>query len=431
MYLSFGIYGFFERIRVTRIILPPQDPNPDSDERIGHIRAGVNVDSLREKICMCKHKKTIPHVTAMTLASMLLFSQYAGAEQGEAKYVELGHEADAVGTGAVAIGWGAKARGDGSIAIGSKGDIFGSNRTFAANGGIAIGEGSKSIINGDVNFGSRTLSGLRDGVSDDEAVTMRQIKATQAYTDTVKNDLLKMIDQAGSPVLAQAKAYSDQSRTQAITAASTYSDAAKNEAIAAANTYSHAVKNEAIAAAKAYSDAVKNETLVQGKKHLEQMMASDRAQHDAKLLSQVKSYSDRENQVTLENANVYSEKVGRAVLSSANAFTELRSRQAQDNAVELSRQYTDRRLGQLQSQIKKFRRRANAGISGALAMTTLTPPPAGANTSFGMAMASYRSQVALASGVTFRTGKNSNLRLNTSWDSAGGIGAAAGFNVAW
>jgi adhesin YadB/C len=350
---------------------------------------------------MCTHKKTIPHVAAMAFTSILLFCQHAGAEQSEPRYTTLGHESTAFGTGAVAIGWGTKARGDGSIAIGSKGDIFGLNGTSASNGGIAIGGGSQSHVAGDVNFGSRKLSGLRDGVNDDEAVTMRQIKATQAYTDSVKNDLIKMIDPAGSPVLAQAKAYSDQSRTQAI------------------------------AAANAYSDAVKNDTIVQGKKYVEQIIAAGRAQHDTKLLSQARSYSERENQVTLENANLYSDKVGRAVLSSANAFTELRSRQAQDNAVELSRQYTDRRIGQVQSQIKKFRRRANAGISGAMAMTTLTPPPASANTSFGMAMATYRNQIALASGVSFRTGKNSNIRLNTSWDSAGGIGAAAGFNVAW
>jgi adhesin YadB/C len=416
MYSSFGIYGFFERIRITRIILPPQDPNLDSDERIGHICAGANVDSLREIICMCRHKKTIPHVVAMTLASMLLFSQHAGAEQSEPTYTTLGYEAEAFGAGAVAIGWGATARGKGSIAIGSKGEVISLNDAFATGGGIAIGGGSRSTTNGDVNFGSRTLSGLRDGVSDDEAVTMRQMKAAQAYTDTVKNDLLRMLDPAGSPMLAQAKAYSDLSKTQAI---------------AAANAYSDAVKKETIATANAYSDAVKKETIVQGKKQAEQIIAAGRAQYDTKLLAQARSYSDRENQITLENANAYSEKVGRAVLSSANAFTELRSRQAQDNAVQLSRQYTDRRVDQLQSQIKKFRRRANAGISGAMAMTTLTPPPTGANTSFGMAMASYRNQVALASGVTFRTGKNSNLRLNTSWDSAGGIGAAAGFNVAW
>jgi len=306
---------------------------------------------------------------------MLVFGQHAGAEQAEPRYTQLGHEARAFGTGAAAIGWGAEARGDNSIAIGARGDRMGVAGTSASNGGIAIGVGSQSHSAGDVNFGSRKLSGLRDGIRDDEAVTMRQMKAAQAYTDL--------------------------SRTQAI------------------------------AAANAYSDAVKNATIAQSKQQLEQMIAAGRAQHDAKLLSQAKSYADRENQVTLENAHVYSDKVGQAVLSRANAFTELRSRQAQDNAIEQSRQYTDRRMGQLQSQIKKIRRQANAGISGAMAMTTLTPPPAGADTSFGMAMATYRSQVALASGVTFRTGKNSNLRLNTSWDSAGGIGAAAGFNMAW
>ncbi len=375
MYLSFGIYGFFDLIKITRIFSPPQDMHPDAGDRSWHTHAGANVDLLREKIYMCRQKKTRPQVTAMAFASMLLFCQHAGAEQGEPKYVELGYQAEAFGTGAVAIGWGATARGKGSIAIGSKGEVIGLHGTSAANGGIAIGDGSESHINGDVNFGSRTLSGLRDGVSDDEAVTMRQMKAAQAYTDLSKT--------------------------------------------------------QAIAAANAYSDAVKNETIAQGKKHVEQIIAAGRAQHDTKLLSLARSYSDRQNQAMLENANAYSEKVGRNVLSSANAFTELRSRQAQDNAVALSRQYTDRRVGQLESQIKKFRRRANAGISGAMAMTTLTPPPANANTSFGMAMATYRSQVALASGVTFRMGKSSNLRLNTSWDSAGGIGAAAGFNVAW
>lgn len=401
MYASFGIYGFFDLFQISRIFLLLPDLNPASDCRISYLHAGVYIDSMREKDCMFRLKRTLPQVTVITLASMLLFCQQAGAEQGEPRSTQLGHEAEAIGDGAVAIGWGANARGKDSIAIGSKVQIIGPATTFASEGGIAIGAGSQSHRAGDVNFGSRTLSGLRDGIGDDEAVTMRQMKAARAYTDTVKDDLIKMVDQAGSPVLAQAKAYSDLSR------------------------------NQAIAAANAYSDAVKNETIIQGKKHVEQIIAAGRAQHDTKLLSQAKSYSERQNQATLENANAYSEKVGREVLSSANAFTEFRSRQAQDNAVTLSRQYTDRRVGQLESQIKKFRRRANAGISGAMAMTALTPPPANANTSFGMAMATYRNQVALASGVTFRTGKNSNLRLNTSWDSAGGIGAAAGFNVAW
>ncbi|AHG63452.1 YadA-like family protein [Advenella mimigardefordensis] len=365
---------------------------------------------------MCRLKRTIPQVTFVTLACMLLFCRQAGAEQGEPLSTQLGHEAEASGTGAVAIGWGAHALGKDSIAIGSKTQIIGPGTTFATNGGIAIGTGSQSRSAGDVNFGSRKLSGLRDATSDDEAVTMRQMKAAKAYTETVKSDLLRAIDSAGAPVLSEARAYSDLSKTQAI---------------AAANTYSNTTKNEAIAAANAYSDAAMNDTLERGKHYAEQIIAASRAQYDTSLLSQARSYSDRESRKTLENAHLYSEEVGRSVLSSANAFTEMRSRQARDSAVDLSRQYTDRRVNQLQSQIKKFRRRANAGISGAMAMTTLTPPPANANTSFGMALATYRNQMALASGVSFRTGKNSNFRLNTSWDSAGGIGAAAGFNMAW
>ena len=365
---------------------------------------------------MCTLRKTIPQVTAITLTSMLLFSQQVGAEQGESRSTELGYEANAYGMGAVAIGWGAEARGRDSIAIGSKTQIIGPGTTVASDGGIAIGTGPQSHGAGDVNFGSRKLSGLRDGISDDEAVTMRQMKAAQAHTENVKNDLLRAIDSAGTPVLSEARNYSDLAKTQAIAAANTYSDNARNEAIAVAN---------------AYSDAVKQDILAQGITYTEKIIATTRVQHDTTLLSQAKSYADEESGKALETAQLYSEDVGRVVLTSANAFTDMRSQQAQDNAVALSRQYTDRRVDQLQSQIRKFRRRANAGISGAMAMTTLTPPPANANTSFGMAMATYRSQIALASGVSFRTGKNSNFRLNTSWDSAGGIGAAAGFNVAW
>lgn len=314
-------------------------------------------------------------MTAMAFTSMLLFCQDAAAEPGEALYTELGNEAKARGTGAVAIGWGAKATGSDSIAIGSKKHILDINGISASNGGIAIGAGSHSHVDGDVNFGSRRLSGLRDGVNDDEAVTMRQMK--------------------------EAKAFSESSR------------------------------NQAIAAAKKYSDGLQKDALAQGRQYVAQLVQAERVQQDKNLLSQARSYADLGNQVTLESANVYSEKIGHSVLSSANAFTQLRSEQAEANAVRRSNQYTDQRFGQVQSQIRKLRRRAYAGVSGAMAMTALTPAPAGANRSFGMAMATYRNQVALASGVSFRTGKTSHIRLNASWDSAGGLGAAAGFNLAW
>ncbi|MGO1766341.1 hypothetical protein CAP48_14485 [Advenella sp. S44] len=354
---------------------------------------------------MHTHNKTIQQVTVMAFTSMLLFCQYAVAEQGEPLSTQLGYKAEAQGTGAVAIGWGTNASGNGSIAIGSKKTMIGLDGTSATNGGIAIGQGSQSHVDGDVNFGSRRLSGLRDGVNDDEAATMRQINEVKAYFDSSSN--------------------------QAIAIAQQYSDTIKNDVLAQGKQYSEALKNDALAQAKQYSDALKKDALAQGKQYMQQLVKAERAQQDQHLLSQARSYADRTNQTTLENAKEYSEEIGRSVLSNANAFTELRSERAEVNAVKRANQYTDQRFGQLQSQVRQFRRRAYAGVSGAMAMTALTPPPADANRSFGMAMATYRNQIALASGLSLRAGKNSNIRLNASWDSAGGLGAAAGFNLAW
>src|SRR5690606_23831288 len=118
--------------------------NRAPNDRFSRIRVGANIDLIRAKIRMCRHKNTIPHATPIALVSMLVFGQHAGAEQAEPRYTPLGHEARAFGTGAAAIGWGAEARGDNSIAIGARGDRMGVAGTSASNGGIAIGVGSQS-----------------------------------------------------------------------------------------------------------------------------------------------------------------------------------------------------------------------------------------------------------------------------------------------
>src|SRR5690606_18610884 len=139
-----------------------------------------------------------PQVTAMAFVSVMLFCQHAVAEQREPLSTDIGYQARAEGNGAIAIGWGTRADGSGSIAIGSKIHMRGSDGTSATNGGIAIGKGSHSHVDGDVNFGSRRLSGLQDGVKDDEAATMRQINEVKAYFDSSSNQ-----------VIATAQQYSD------------------------------------------------------------------------------------------------------------------------------------------------------------------------------------------------------------------------------
>ncbi len=313
---------------------------------------------------MCRPRKKYGCTALLVLGSFTVFGAQAGLTFDDPQNVELGPEASATHSG-IAIGKSARSYGDYSVAIG--GTSFrnsGLAGAYAINGGVAIGSGSRSTKAGDVNFGSRKLSGLKDGTKDDEAVTVRQMKAANAHTDNVKQELVKLI----APAQAKAKA-------------------------------------AAVAEAAAHSD-----------------------EGDRRMLELAREYTD---QTRSEDLNYYTRNVGAAVLADAADLTQMRGRQAENNAVTRSRQYTDKHIAQVQLQIKTDRKRALGGIASAMAMTALTQPPAGTSTTFGVSMGSYGGQTALASGLAFRTGDLSHLRVNTSWNPSGGVGVAVGYNLAW
>ncbi len=396
----------------------------------------------------------------------------------------IGDRASAEGIGSVAIGRGAKAGDHSSIAIGGGTYFVGTtNPNFvdyltlpakAENGGIAIGSGARSLTAGDVNFGSRKLSGLLDGVQDDEAVTVRQLNAARAQLAAASPasaasspEVASAVAAQGERTLNEAKAYSDQSVTHAVSTANAYTNEQKTAAVAESKAYTDAVssqwenraqqdKADAIAAANTYTDKAKEEVKIYADKTREEVKTyvnstkdevkaysheqseaaiktanayTDKIQEDT--LTQARSYVKLESAKAFESAREYADQSASNMLTSAKDYAKQRSQQAQELAISKANRYTDQRVDQLQSQMKRLRNRANAGISGAMAMTALTPPPAGTNTSFGMAMAGYRNQFAIASGATFRLAENRHIRLNSSWDSSGGIGIAAGFNMAW
>ncbi|EJR8032902.1 hypothetical protein N1B16_003737, partial [Salmonella enterica subsp. enterica serovar Newport] len=111
--------------------------------------------------------------------------------------VAIGEEANAGGGLSVAIGQGAKSPGIGSTAIGTGSLATGTNS-------VALGPNSQAknanevnigIWSGDTQAGTRTLSGLSDGVNPDEAVNKRQLNdvdikakgyASGALTDAKK-----------------------------------------------------------------------------------------------------------------------------------------------------------------------------------------------------------------------------------------------------
>ncbi|HFP3804577.1 TPA: YadA-like family protein [Escherichia coli] len=90
----------------------------------------------------------------------------------------------------------------------------------------------------------------------------------------------------------------------------------------------------------------------------------------------------------------------------------------------------ERSFAQLKEDIDKNRKRADAGIAGAMAMTGIPSVP-GKKVSFGMAMAGYRSEGAVAAGFHFNTSENSAVKVNAAWDTENGAGVSAGMALGW
>ncbi|EDZ5934047.1 hypothetical protein GSB46_005042 [Salmonella enterica] len=77
---------------------------------------------------------------------------------------------------------------------------------------------------------------------------------------------------------------------------------------------------------------------------------------------------------------------------------------------------------------KAFLAALNTGHSGCLVTPPFVP---GSTFSYGIGGGNYRDGNALAAGVQFRTSRNTNVRVNVSWDSAGNSAAGVGFAGGW
>ncbi|EOW3324912.1 TPA: YadA-like family protein [Escherichia coli] len=112
----------------------------------------------------------------------------------------------------------------------------------------------------------------------------------------------------------------------------------------------------------------------------------------------------------------------RETLRAATGYTDMRVNGLERN--------TNKRFAQLKEDIDKNRKRADAGIAGAMAMTGIPSVP-GKKVSFGMAMAGYRSEGAVAAGFHFNTSENSAVKVNAAWDTENGAGVSAGMALGW
>ncbi|HBD3507714.1 TPA: YadA-like family protein [Escherichia coli] len=158
--------------------------------------------------------------------------------------------------------------------------------------------------------------------------------------------------------------------------------------------------------------------------------AAAREDGDKNTLIQSKNYSDAGDKNTLIQSKNYSDSRDKNTLVQANSYTNRTVSTASASTLAKANQYTNEKFNSLKKQVDNNRKRSDSGIAGAMAMTALAPVPY-KDYSFGMAMAGYREEGAIAAGFNIKTSDNSLMKVSASWDSQNGGGVAAGFNVGW
>lgn len=114
---------------------------------------------------------------------------------------------------------------------------------------------------------------------------------------------------------------------------------------------------------------------------------------------------------------------------------------AKNEAINTSTQYTDTKLRQLDkkttSQVKQntqridsIEKKINAGIAGVTAISSI-PYVTANNFSFGVGIGNYKNGNAVAVGAQYTPYGNTNLRVNTSFDSNNNSVIGAGVAIGW
>ncbi|EBH1516944.1 hypothetical protein CBX60_14735 [Salmonella enterica subsp. enterica serovar Pensacola] len=388
------------------VLLPAQTGIPNTLITVPQFTVNYNGTKNKPIISL----EGVETVDSMTTDSHKALVTDVGADNtfrlqpGKSSVLAVGNNNNTTGPDALSVGTGNTSenslvigtRSDGtdqSITIGTsshaeKQSIAIGTGTTAREGSVAIGNGSEATSENELSIGNakngltRTITNMKDGVADTDGATVNNvkeaIKAARSYTNTEIGTL--------------------------DTKAKGYASNAKDEAVSAANKHTNTEITTLDGKARGYaSDALKK-----ANEHTER-----------------RAVVAENNAVTRSNA--YTDESSSRTLDKANTYTNHRAAQAENNAVARSNAYTNKRFGELKNQVDRNEKRANGGIAGAMAMSTIT----GSGSGFGMALSGYRDQSAIAAGIQKSITPNTTVNVKVAWDSGNGVGAAAGFFTSW
>ncbi|HGE9290104.1 TPA: YadA-like family protein [Escherichia coli] len=347
----------------------------------------------------------------------------------------------------VSLGNATRINGDSSVAIGLTSSVTG-------NDSVALGSHSSANGNNIVSVGSDTLkrriTNLAQGKDDHDAVNLMQMTSAvnREAGERIKstNNLQNQLNTLSGQVITETRARTE-GDAAALAAARTHSDENNKRTLISANTYADqketAINNRTdgllaterqartagdtatLAAARTHSDENNKRTLISANTYADQketdinnrtdgLLMTERLARiagDAETLATAEAYSDAGDSLTLKQATAYSDISTRRALSEAN-------------------RYTDNKFRNLSNKIERAEKRLNAGIAGVTAISSI-PYVAENSFSYGIGVGNYQNANAVAAGIQYKTSRNTNIRLNISWDSSHNTAIGAGVAGGW
>lgn len=295
----------------------------------------------------------------------------------------------------VSLGNATRINGDSSVAIGLTSSVTG-------NDSVALGSHSSANGNNIVSVGSDTLkrriTNLAQGKDDHDAVNLMQMTSAvnREAGERIKstNNLQNQLNTLSGQVITETRARTE-GDAAALAAARAHSDENDKRTLVSANTY-----------ADQKETAINNRT--------DGLLTTERQARiagDAETLATAEAYSDAGDSLTLKQATAYSDISTRRALSEAN-------------------RYTDNKFRNLSNKIERAEKRLNAGIAGVTAISSI-PYVAENSFSYGIGVGNYQNANAVAAGIQYKTSRNTNIRLNISWDSSHNTAIGAGVAGGW
>ncbi|MFH3548547.1 YadA C-terminal domain-containing protein, partial [Klebsiella aerogenes] len=167
------------------------------------------------------------------------------------------------------------------------------------------------------------------------------------------------------------------------------------------------------------------QTLEQANKHTSERerVINNRTDEEIQNESEARKIGDIQ---TLQSANRYTD----YKVESQNQESLQQSMNYTDKRFQQSKNYTDNKFKQLTGKINRAEKRLNAGIAGVTAIASI-PYLTENNFSYGVGIGNYQNGNALAAGVQYRISQNNNVRLNISWDSSSNSAIGVGFSGGW